>query len=84
MYNPKSVIENETHKLLWDFEIQTNHLISPKTTRSSDKVGSWRTSEDHPSYIIVENGQNTEKSPADFRRLAVIQTPVKNHQLTLM
>ena len=30
MHNPKSVLENETHKLLWDFEIQTDHLISPR------------------------------------------------------
>ena len=27
---------------------------------------------------------NTEKSPGDLRRLAVTQTPVENHQLTLM
>ena len=33
---------------------------------------------------IVENGQNTEKSPGDLRRLAVTQTPVKDHQLMLM
>ena len=26
-HNPESVLENETHKLLWDFEIQTNNLI---------------------------------------------------------
>ena len=32
---------------------------------------------DHPNYSIVENSQNTEKSPRDLRRLAVIQTPVK-------
>ena len=32
---------------------------------------------------IIENGQNTDKSPGDLRRLAVTQTPVKNHQLTL-
>ena len=25
-YNPESVLENETHKLHWDFEIQTVHL----------------------------------------------------------
>ena len=35
MHNQKSVLENETHKLLWDFEIQTDHLIS---TRRSDLV----------------------------------------------
>ena len=28
MHNPASVLKNETHKLLWDFEIQTDHLIS--------------------------------------------------------
>ena len=38
----------------------------------------------HPNYYITENGQNTEKSPGDFRRLSVSHTPVKNHQLTLM
>ena len=43
-----------------------------------------RTSGDHPNYYIIENGQNTEKSPGGLRRLAVTQTPVKNHQLTLM
>ena len=42
------------------------------------------TSGDHPNYGIVENGQNTEKGPEDLSRLAVIQTPVKDHQLTLM
>ena len=28
MHNPESVLENETHKLPWDFEIQMDHLIS--------------------------------------------------------
>ena len=27
MYKPESVQENEIHKLLWDFEIKTDHLI---------------------------------------------------------
>ena len=27
MYNPESVLENETHKLHWDFEIRMDHLI---------------------------------------------------------
>ncbi len=39
---------------------------------------------DHLNYSIIEIGQNTEKSPGDFRRLAVTQTPVNDHQLTLM
>ena len=27
MHNPASVPENETHKLIWDFDIQTDHQI---------------------------------------------------------
>ena len=30
MHNPKSALVNDTHKLLWDFEIQTDHLISAR------------------------------------------------------
>ena len=30
MHNPEPVLENETHKLLWDFDIQTDHLISAR------------------------------------------------------
>ena len=30
MHNPEPVLENETHKFLWDFEIQTDILISAR------------------------------------------------------
>ena len=33
---------------------------------------------------IVGIGQNTKKSPGDFKRLAVSQSTVENHQLTLV
>ena len=33
MHNLESALENETYKILWDFEIRTDHLIS---TRPSD------------------------------------------------
>ena len=36
MYNPESVLVNETHNILWDFEIWIDHLILIKTTRRSD------------------------------------------------
>ena len=39
---------------------------------------------DHSNYCILEIGPNTEKSPGDLRRLAVTQTSVKDHHLTLM
>ena len=47
-------------------------------------LGSWWTSGDYPNDSIIENSQNTEESPGYLRRLAVTQTPVKNHQLILM
>ena len=27
MHKPESVLDNETHKSLWDFEVQTDHFI---------------------------------------------------------
>ena len=33
---------------------------------------------------IIEDGQNTEKIPGELKRLAVTQSPVKDHQLALM
>ena len=35
MNKPESILENEIHKILWDFAIQTDHLIP---TRRSDLV----------------------------------------------
>ena len=46
-------------------------------------LGSWQTSGDYPNESI-KKGINTEKSPGDSRRLAVTQSPVKDHQLTLI
>ena len=39
---------------------------------------------DHPNYSIIEISQNTGKSPRDLGRLAVTQTPMKDHELKLM
>ena len=30
MHNPTPVQENDTHKLLWYFDMQTDHLISAR------------------------------------------------------
>ena len=30
MHKPAPVLENDTHKLLWDFDIHTDHLISAR------------------------------------------------------
>ena len=58
-----------------------SHLRIIKGTRV---LGGRKTSGDHPNNNIIENGQNTDKSPGDLRRHAVTQTPVINHQLKLM
>ena len=39
MHNPESVLENKTHKLLWDFDIQMDLLIS---ARRLDQVISYK------------------------------------------
>ena len=36
LHNPASVQDNDTHKLLWDFGIHTDHLISAR--RSDLKI----------------------------------------------
>ena len=45
---PDSILENETHKILWDFEKQTDNLIS---TRRPDHV------------ITKQNNNKTEILP---------------------
>ena len=37
MDNPESVQENETHKFLWDFEIQTDQQISSRSYNNQQK-----------------------------------------------
>ena len=56
IYNPAPVQENDTHKLLWDFNIQTDHLIPAR----------------RPDLIIINNKKKICKIvdfavPADHR-----------------
>ena len=41
MHNPALFLENNTHKLLWDFEIHTDHRISVR----------------RPDVIIINNNK---------------------------
>ena len=54
--------------------------VPPKIGKMPGSVGNRRTNRDHSDHSIVEIGQNTMKIPGDLRRLAVTQTPVKDHQ----
>ena len=42
MHNPAPVLEKDTHKLLWDFNIQTDHLIPAR----------------RPDLIIINKNKN--------------------------
>ena len=53
MHNPKSVLENEMLKLLWDFEIQTDHLIS---ARRPDLVIVDKNKENRPNCALNHSG----------------------------
>ena len=59
-------------------------LQSAINFKGTGGVGGRRITGGHSNYNIIENGKNTEKSPEDLRRLAVSQTPVKDHLLKLM
>ena len=56
MHSPPPVLENDTHKLLWDFDIHTDHIISAR----------------RPDLIIINKKKRTCKIvdfavPADHR-----------------
>ena len=44
VHNLAAVLENDTHKLLWDFDIQTGHLISVR----------------RPDFIVINNNKERE------------------------
>ena len=46
MHKPESVLNNETNKLLWDFEKQTDHLILAR----------------RPDLVIVNKKENLPNS----------------------
>ena len=58
--------------------------ITKGLLKKPGKLGIRRTGRDYPNDSIAKNGQNPGTSHGDLRRLAVTQTPVRNHQLTLM
>ena len=45
MHNPVPVLEKDSHKLLWDFNIQTDHLIPAR----------------RPDLIIINNNKKKKR-----------------------
>ena len=72
-------------KMLWNKKVTIKQIYKRIIKGTGGLVGR-RTYRDHPNYNIIENGQNTQKSPGDLRILAVTQTPaktdVKNTKIT--
>ena len=64
-----------------DLEKNNQQTLVGKTRRNNynNNNNYNNTSRDHENSGIVENEQNTEKSPGDLRRGVVTQTPVRNH-----
>ena len=50
MHNPEYVLENETHKILSDFEIKTDH---PTPTRRPEKMSIDKKHENPPKELVV-------------------------------
>ena len=88
--------ENEKKDMYLDLAWELKNLWNMKVTiipivigvfvfiKGTGELENNGTSGDHPNYYIIENSQNTEKSPGDLRTLTVTQTPLKDNQLTLM
>ena len=38
MHKPESIPENETHKILWNFKVETNHLIPTRIPNGSPNL----------------------------------------------
>ena len=47
-------------------------------------TGNRRKNQPHSDYSIVENGEYTQETPGDSKRLAVTQTTVQTHKLSLL
>ena len=79
------IVWNRTDYLCKIYLVLNNlqRLVCHKT-QTTYQLRKNSTIRDYPDYRIIKIGQNTPKSPGDLRRLAVIQTPVKDHQLMLM
>ena len=67
MHKPAPLPENDTHKLLWDFDIQTDHLISAR----------------RPDLIIINNKKtNKPKTKKKICKIVNFAVPA-DHRIKL-
>ena len=72
---------------MWNRKVTVTPIVigaHRRIIKRAEKLGNNRTCGGHQNYYIIEIGQNTVTSPGNFRRFAVTQTSLKDHQLTLM
>ena len=78
---------NKTMKHKSDGNTSCNWCVwknSQRLDKETGRLKNQKASRAYPDDSIIKIGQNTEKSPGDLRRLVATQTPVKNHQLTMV
>ena len=68
MHNPALVLENVTEKMLWDFDIQTDHVISAR----------------RPTFIIINKKQKTKKKKTKKKICKIVDFAVPaDHRIKL-
>ena len=66
MHNPAAVLGKDTHKLLWDFDIQTDHLISARK----------------PDLIVINKKKKKKKKKKEKRTCKIVDFAVPaNHRI---
>ena len=51
-HNPAAAVENDTHKLLWDFDIHSDHLISAS----------------RPDFIVINDKKKEKKKEREIAK----------------
>ena len=84
--NPKGVNNNTKMKVtVIPFVIGAFITVTKGLVQGPDDFDiRKRVNEGYRNYIIIKIGLNTGKSPGKLRRRVVTQTPMKDHQLTLV
>ena len=74
VHKPESVIENELHKILWDFEIQTHHLIPIRRPDQMqiNKQESERKRENLPTYGFCRSSGPQSENENNLREIQVL------------
>ena len=84
MHNRAPVLENDTHKLLWDFNIQTDHLIPARRPDLIKKKK--RTSKIVDFAVLADDGVKLKESEKKDKYLDLARElkKLRNIQVTII